>query len=70
MKLDFLHSSHKMLYIYLAIRFRVSPNHVYYLAHSKREIENHTDHMIVRYFRDHNCFSDVKEKYKSDRPSV
>lgn len=62
MKLDFLRSSHKLLYIYLAIRFRVSPNHVYHLAHGKHEIENHTDHMIVRYFCDHNCFSKKKEK--------
>ncbi len=56
MNLKFLHSHHKLLYIKLAIRFWVSPNHVYNLAHGKCDVDNHKDHKIVKYFRKHHCF--------------
>ncbi len=56
MNLRFLHSTHKLLYIRLAIRFLVSPNHVYDLAHGKIDVDTHKDHEIVRYFHKHKCF--------------
>ena len=69
MAFNFLKSSHKLLSIKLALKFRVTPDHVYDLAHGRMDVDTHTDHLIVRYFRDHKCFADVKKKHRhSHRP--
>lgn len=44
---SFWSSSHKMLYLYLAIRYRVTPVRVYKLAHGKNP-RTHKDKEVVR----------------------
>ncbi len=68
MRFRFLQSSHKWLYLRLAIRFRTSPDHVYKLAHGWDEVNTHKDHMIVHYFRKHDCFKDVRKKKSKESP--
>lgn len=62
MALVFLKSNHKVLYLYLAIRYKVSPDHIYKLAHGIREVNTNKDIEIVRYFKRHNCFSNKSRK--------
>ncbi len=62
----FLKSSHKLLYIYIAVRYWTSPEHAWKLAHGIDEVNTNKDHEIMRYYRTHKCFKDVEYKKQSE----